>query len=175
MHPALVDTDLIVTVGAAETVLHGGPAALIDACAAGVIRSDAAQSLLEPTGANGWQLATSLEAQLRQSVPVLGLSLVLDRPRTMGSTAATHGTPDAPRGRTLTGAQAPQRSPRALRRRLLGGVADGSSTSSLRSPALVCRARGGARPWHGGPPGVVDGPFETLIVPLPWEEPPGAS
>lgn len=38
-HRALVDTDVVVCVTAAETVLRGGPAALLGACGAGAIRA----------------------------------------------------------------------------------------------------------------------------------------
>ena len=81
IHAALLDTDLVVTVGAGETVLHGGANALLGACAAGSIRAARAVSLLEPAGASGWRLAAALESEVRRSTPVVGLSLVLDRPR----------------------------------------------------------------------------------------------
>ena len=84
LHPALLDTDLVLTIGAAETVLHGGAGALVGACGPGTIRRAGAVSLLEVTGASGWRLAAALEAELARSVPLLGLSLVLDRPRLTG-------------------------------------------------------------------------------------------
>jgi hypothetical protein len=46
--PALVETDLVVSVTAAETVLHGGPAALVGACGRETVRAAGAVSLLEP-------------------------------------------------------------------------------------------------------------------------------
>jgi lactate racemase-like protein len=169
VHPALVDTDLIVTVGAAETVLHGGPAALVDACAAGVIRSAQAASLLEPTGAPAWQLATSLEAELRRSVPVLGLSLVLDRPRTVG---VYRGYPwDAETRRAV--ARSPVRRllnvlPDVLRRRLLGGVARQLNVvAALAGPSSVAHAEALVR-GTAVRQVIVDGPFDTVVVPLPW-------
>ena len=82
--PALVDTDLVVTVSAAETVLHGGPAALLGACGPSEPRAAATESLLEPTGSDGWGLATSLESRLARHVPLIGVSLVLDHPRPTG-------------------------------------------------------------------------------------------
>lgn len=169
VHPALVDTDLVVTVGAAETVLHGGPAALVDACAAGVIRSARATSLLEPTGAPAWQLATSLEAQLRRSAPVLGLSLVLDRPRTVG---LYHGYPwDGETRRTV--ARSPLRRlvnalPDALRRRLLEGVSRQLNVlTALAGPSSVAHAEALVRATAVRQ--VIAGrPFDTVVVPLPW-------
>ncbi|HEU5278162.1 MAG TPA: lactate racemase domain-containing protein, partial [Gaiellaceae bacterium] len=169
VHPALVDTDLVVTVGAAETVLHGGPAALVDACAAGVIRSARAVSLLEPTGAPAWQLATGIEAQLHRSLPVLGLSLVLDRPRTVG---IHRGYPwDAEARRAV--ARSPLRRlqnalPDALRRRLLEGVARQLNVlAAFAGPSSVAHAEALVRATAVRRV-IVGGPFDTLVVPLPW-------
>src|ERR671935_2010620 len=47
IHPALVETDIVVVVTAAETVLHGGPAALVGAAGCDALRSAGAWSLLE--------------------------------------------------------------------------------------------------------------------------------
>jgi hypothetical protein len=170
VHPALVDTDLIVTVGAAETVLHGGPAALVDACAAGVIRTARATSLLEPTGAPAWQLATSLEAKLRRSVPVLGLSLVLDRPRPVG---LYRGYPSDDEARRAV-ARSPLRRlmnalPDALRRRLLDGVSRQLNVlGALAGPSSVAHAEALVR-GTAVRRVIVSGPFDTVVVPLPWE------
>jgi hypothetical protein len=82
--PELLDADLVVTVTAAETVLHGGPAALLAASSADALRAASAESLLETGGSSGWQLARELERALAARVPVLGLSLVLDHPRASG-------------------------------------------------------------------------------------------
>jgi hypothetical protein len=90
VHPALVETDLVVTVGAGETVLSGGATALLDACGPSTIRAATATSLLEPSGAPGWRLAGALETELRRRLPLVGLSLVLDRPRLTGP---YHGYP----------------------------------------------------------------------------------
>lgn len=169
VHPALVDTDIIVTVGAAETVLHGGPTALVDACAAGVIRSARTTSLLEPTGAPAWLLATALEAQLRRSAPVLGLSLVLDRPRTVG---LYRGYPwDAEARRAV--ARSPLRRlvnilPDALRRRLLEGVSrELSVLAAFAGPSSVAHAEALVRATAVRQV-IVGGPFDTVVVPLPW-------
>ena len=51
---ALVETDAIVIVGAAETVLHGGPASFLAAASAEGARGLTADSLLETHGAPGW-------------------------------------------------------------------------------------------------------------------------
>jgi hypothetical protein len=81
---ALVETDLVLTVTAAETVLHGGPAVLLAATGRESLRAAGGLSLLETTGSQGWRLALELERQLRQRVPVTGVSLALNLPRVAG-------------------------------------------------------------------------------------------
>ncbi len=82
--PELVQTDLVVVVSAAETVLHGGPATLLAAADAAAQRRATADSLLETSGSDGWQVATGLARQLAEHVPLFGVSLVLNHPRTDG-------------------------------------------------------------------------------------------
>jgi len=82
--PELVDTDLVVVVSAAETVLHGGPATLLAAANAEAQRLAIAGSLLETSGSEGWRLATQLERALAARVPLFGVSLVLNHPQTSG-------------------------------------------------------------------------------------------
>jgi Lactate racemase N-terminal domain len=84
VNPALVETDLVVTVTAAETVLHGGPAALLGASGHEALRAAGALSLLETSGSQGWRLALELERLLAERVPVTGVSLVLNLPRVAG-------------------------------------------------------------------------------------------
>jgi hypothetical protein len=85
VNSALVDTDLVVVVSAAETVLHGGPAALLAAAGADANRAAGAYSLLETTASQGWHLALTLERALAQRVPLLGVSLVLNHPELSGA------------------------------------------------------------------------------------------
>jgi hypothetical protein len=75
---ALVETDAVVTVTAAETVLHGGPAALLAAGGVEALRAANAESLLQSSGSSGWQLALAVEHELAARVPMIGLSLTLD-------------------------------------------------------------------------------------------------
>jgi len=82
---ALVDTDLVLVVTAAETVLHGGPAALLNAAGADAVRAGGAYSLLETTASQGWHLALTLERALARRVPMLGVSLVLNHPTLSGA------------------------------------------------------------------------------------------
>jgi hypothetical protein len=82
--PALVETDLVVTVTAAETVLHGGPSALLRAGSREVLRASGATSLLETSASQGWTLAVELERLLAERVAVYGVSLVLNLPHVFG-------------------------------------------------------------------------------------------
>jgi hypothetical protein len=86
VHPALVETDLVVSVTAAETVLHGGAGALLAASDADTIAAaGGGESLLETAGSAGWRAASTLERALAGRVPLLGVSLVLNHPRVSGA------------------------------------------------------------------------------------------
>ncbi|HKC77884.1 MAG TPA: lactate racemase domain-containing protein, partial [Gaiellaceae bacterium] len=80
----LVETDLVVVVSAAETVLHGGPATLLAAADAETQRRATAESLLETRESEGWRLATLVERTLAARVPLFGVSLVLNHPQFTG-------------------------------------------------------------------------------------------
>jgi len=84
VNPALVETDLVVPVTAAETVLHGGPAALLNATGRESLRAAGALSLLETSASQGWRLALELERLLSERVPLMGLSLALNLPQVAG-------------------------------------------------------------------------------------------
>ena len=94
VHRSLVETDVVVTVTAAETVLHGGPAALVGATGSETLRAAGASSLLEPATSHGWEIGVALEETLSRRTPLLGVSLVLDNPRLGG---ALRGFPHDPR------------------------------------------------------------------------------
>ena len=81
---ALVETDLVVTVTAAESVLNGGPAALLRASGPAALRVAGATSLLETSASRGWQLAVEIEGLLAKRAPVTGVSLSLNLPRVLG-------------------------------------------------------------------------------------------
>jgi hypothetical protein len=86
LSPALLETDLVVAVGAAETVLHGGPGTLLAAADAATLRRSAtASSLVEAGAAPEWARALRIEAAVASAAPVLGVSLVLDLPRLAGT------------------------------------------------------------------------------------------
>src|SRR5207244_7835169 len=78
-------TDAVVVVSAAETVLHGGPAALVGAASREVLRAAGAYSLLETSASQGWRLGLELERELARRVPMIGASLVLNHPRFGGT------------------------------------------------------------------------------------------
>ena len=81
----LVETDLAVVVSSAETILHGGPGALLAACdAATVRRAASAESLVQASGEPAWKLALDVEHAVARTVPLIGVSLVLDHPRLTG-------------------------------------------------------------------------------------------
>lgn len=82
---ALVDTELLIVVSSAETVLHGGPATLLAAAGAEEQRAAGAYSLLETSASQGWHLGVRLERALAGKLPVVGVSLVLNHPRTSGA------------------------------------------------------------------------------------------
>ena len=81
---ALVETDLVVTVTAAETVLHGGPSAFVGAAGTATLRAAGAASLLESGNARGWSLAVATERLLARRVALFGVSLALNLPRVFG-------------------------------------------------------------------------------------------
>jgi hypothetical protein len=80
VNPALLETDVVVAVTAAETVLNGGPAALLRASGSEALRAAGAVSLLETSASQGWRTALELERRLAERVPVTGVSLVLNLP-----------------------------------------------------------------------------------------------
>jgi hypothetical protein len=84
VNPALIETDLVITVTAAETVLHGGPAALLSASGRESLRAAGALSLLETSASQGWRLAVEIEHRLAERVAVTGVSLGLNAPRIAG-------------------------------------------------------------------------------------------
>lgn len=169
---ALREADLVVVVTAAETVLHGGPAALLGAGGSAALRAATAESLLEPATSAGWGHATATEEALARFVPLVGVSLVLDHPRLQGR---LRGYPWSPQARELV-ARSPLRAvlsaaPASVRRRALQ-----ASPRELRAVAALA-----------GPPSVahveallrgvavrgrrLTEPLDAIVVPIPWTSP----
>lgn len=119
---ALVETDLVVVVTAAESVLHGGPAALLGAAGGDALRAAGAYSLLETAGSQGWHLGVALERTLARQLPVIGVSLVLNHPEISG---ALRGYPYDP--------EALERIARSPLRYLFGALPDAARGRILRS------------------------------------------
>jgi hypothetical protein len=170
IHPALVDTDLVLGVTAAETVLHGGPGALLAACDAATLRRVAsADSLLEAAGSPTWALALRLEAALAERVALAGVSLVLDLPRLTGR---YRGYPhdDAAVARVV---RSPFRTlfsllPDLLRRDVLANQGRRmSATGAFAGPPSVSHAeallRGVARRGTR-----LEEPVDALVMGVPW-------
>jgi hypothetical protein len=85
VNPALLEADVVVVVTAAESVLHGGPAALAGCCAPETLRQMTAPSLLETSGSGGWARALALERLLMRRVAMIGASISLHHPRLTGA------------------------------------------------------------------------------------------
>jgi Lactate racemase N-terminal domain len=169
-NPTLLETDLVLAVTAAETILHGGPGALVAACDAETVRATAgADSLLEASGSRVWNLALGVEAALAERVELAGVSIVLDLPRLTGR---YRGYPNDP-GVVARLASSPLRTafnvlPDSLRsdflsrhgRRMAATGAFAGRPSVAHAEALV---RGVARR------GVqLAEPVDALVVGVPW-------
>ena len=168
----LVETDLVVVVSAAETVLHGGPATLLAAADAETQRRATAESLLETGGSEGWRTATLVERTLAQQVPLFGVSLVLNHPQLPGVLGGYPYDPDADEHVSRSVFRYPFAvAPEGLRRRVL------RSLRGVRTAAAVL----------GGPPSVVhaeallraielrratlDEPLDALVIGIPSTTP----
>jgi len=169
VNPLLLQTDLVLCVTAAETVLHGGPGALVGACGRETLRAATAYSLLETAAARGWQLGVALERTLASRVPVLGTSLVLNPPRLAGR---FHGYPYED-GAVAQLARSPLRRfsllPSTIRRRLLQDLGrELTAVAAFAGPPSVAHAeallRGIAR--RSTP---LEQPLDAIVVGMPWK------
>ena len=143
VNPALVETDLVVTVTAAETVLHGGPAALLAASGRESLRAGGALSLLETSASQGWRLAVEIERRLAERTAVAGVSLALNPPRVAGPfTGYPH---DERRGRAACSTRASAMSSRSPRRASGNGSSTGCRASRPRRPSTPGRRRSRTR------------------------------
>jgi hypothetical protein len=119
----LMEADVVVTVTAAESVLHGGPSALVGAASPMALRAAGAYSLLEPGASQGWRLAIDLERALTGHVALLGISLALNNPSLRG---ALGGYPHDPAALDRLARRPLRRAfgrlPSAIRLRILRGL-----------------------------------------------------
>jgi hypothetical protein len=171
VNPALIETDLVVTVTAAETVLHGGPAALLGACSVGALRAADAESLLEPHTARGWALACAIEDALTRLHPVLGVSVLLDLPHAKGP---YHGYPWDSGARTALAGSVLRRllnaAPEAVRRAALQkGAHELSPVAVMAGPPSVAHAEALLR-GISLRAATLQEPLDTIVVPVPWQD-----
>jgi Lactate racemase N-terminal domain len=172
VHPALLETDVVVVVSAAETVLNGGPAALLGATGREALRAAGAYSLLETSASQGWQLGVAVERELLRRLPVIGASLAFNNLRVAG---AARGYPYEQEALERI-AGSPLRRPFGL----LPGFARDRIIRSLRRELSVAAA-------YGGPPSVahaeallrgvqtrsvaLDGQLDAIVIGIPRTTP----
>ncbi|HEX4323069.1 MAG TPA: lactate racemase domain-containing protein [Gaiellaceae bacterium] len=168
----LVDTDLVVVVSAAESVLHGGPAVLLAAADAETQRRATAESLLETRGSEGWRLATLVEQALGGRVPLFGVSLVLNHPQFTG---ALRGYPYEPEAAERI-AGSPLRlafsaAPESVRRRVLRTLRGTRTTAAvLAGPPSVAHAEALLRAIELRRT-TLDEPLDALVIGIPGTTP----
>jgi Lactate racemase N-terminal domain len=170
--PELVETDLVLVVSAAESVLHGGPAVLLAAADADTQRRARADSLLETGGSEGWRLGTQLERRLAARVPLLGVSLVLNHPHTSG---LLHGYPyDADAGERIARSWlrlAFAVAPESVRRRVLRSLPDERTAAAvLAGPPSVAHAEALLRAIELRR-ATLDRPVDVLVIGVPGTTP----
>jgi hypothetical protein len=169
---ALIETELVLVVSAAETVLNGGPATLLGAAGADAQRAAGAYSLLEASASQGWHLGVALERALARRVPVVGVSLVLNHPRTSG---ALRGFPYEP--------EALERVAGSPLRRVFAALPDGARREILHGLQIELTAAAA----FAGPPSVahaeallravelrrteLDGPLDAIVIAVPGTTP----
>jgi hypothetical protein len=168
VNPALLDTDVVVTVTAAETVLHGGPAALLAAAGPEALRAAGSYSLLETAASQGWRIALALERALSGRVALIGASLALNNPALAG---VLHGYPyereALDRLARLPGRRVFSLLPSVIRRRVLQGVPrDVSATAAFAGPPSVAHAEALLRAVEARS-AVLERPLDTLLLGIP--------
>jgi hypothetical protein len=171
--PELLDTDVVLPVTAAESLLHGGPAAFLAAADAAANRRLAeADSLLEAQGSPVWELGQRVEQALSERVALVGVSLALDLPRLTGryrgypsSDAAVERVVHSPLRRLFSLLpEAVRRDVLARRGRTLAALAAfAGRPSDAHIEALL---RGVAR--RGA---ALSEPVDALILGIPWNGP----
>lgn len=168
----LVETDLVVVVSAAETVLHGGPASLLAATDAETQRRATAESLLETGGSEGWRTATLVERTLAARVPLFGVSLVLNNPHFTGP---LRGYPYELEAADRI-ARSPLRlpfaaAPEAVRRRVLRSLRGVRTVAAvLAGPPSVVHAEALLRAIELRR-AILDEPLDALVIAIPGTTP----
>ena len=165
----LLENDLVVTVTAAETVLHGGPGALVGASSTEVLRGAGAYSLLETAAARGWQIGRALESAIAERVSLIGASLVLNPPRLTGRFR------DYPYEESSLAklAKSPLRRysllPSVLRRHLLQDLGrELTASAAFAGPPSVAHAEALLRSIARRSVRV-DEPLDAIVIGMPWK------
>jgi len=169
LHPLLVETDLVVTVTAAETVLHGGPAALVGAAGVPTLRAAEAHSLLEPASSSGWEQSIVLERALAERVPLIGTSLVLNPPQLTGHLSGYPYEHEALRQLASSPLRRLSLLPSSLRRRILQGLGrELTAAAAFAGPPSVAHAEALVRAIARRSVRVEE-PFDALVIGMPWK------
>ena len=169
---SLVETDLVLTVSAAESVVNGGPAVLLGATGSASLRAADAYSLLETGASHGWRLAVELERRLAERAPVIGASLVLNQPLYTGAARGYPYDPDSldriarstlRRGFAVLPGAVRDRAMRSLRRVLTVAAAFAGPPSVAHAEALLraVEARSAA----------LDGRLDAICIGIPRTTP----
>jgi hypothetical protein len=172
VNPALLEADVVLVVTAAETVLHGGPGALLGACGREVIRATTSYSLLETSASQGWRLALALERALAERVAVVGVSLTLDHPRFGG---AVRGYPYEAAALERI-ARSPLRrafalTPRPIRNRILHAMpCEIGVTAAFSGPPSVAHAEALLRAIAARET-TLDEPLDAIVIGIPQTTP----
>jgi hypothetical protein len=172
VNPSLLTADVVVTVTAAETVVNGGPAALVAASGTEALRAADAYSLLETAASGGWRTGVALEQALARRVPVLGVSLTLNTPALTG---VFHGYPHDPAAVARV-ANFPLRGtfdllPRMIRLRLLRSLpSDLSAFAVFAGPPSVAHAEALLRGVESRS-ATLDGRLDAICIGIPHATP----
>ena len=165
----LVETDLVLTVTAAESVLHGGPGALVGAASSEVLRGAGAYSLLETAASRGWQVGRALEQALAGRGATLGVSLVLTPPRLTGRFSDYPYREEALRQLARSPLRRFSLLPAGLRRQLLQGLGRELTTvAAFGGPPSVAHAEALLRSIARRSVKLAE-PLDALVVGLPWK------
>jgi Lactate racemase N-terminal domain len=168
VNPAVVQADAVVVVSGAETVLHGGPGTLLAAAGSETLQAAGATSLVEPAGAEGWRLGTTLERALSSRVPLVGVSLALNGPVFKGALRGYPHDADAiERVGRLPGRRAFALLPGAIRRRVLRSLPTELTASAVfAGPPSIAHAEALLR-GVAARSARVDEPFDAVCVGIP--------
>jgi len=165
----LREAELVVTLSAAESVMHGGPSLLLSAGAAEPLQAaQDSPSLLETGGSHGWRLALAFERALEREVPLIGVSLSLAPPR-LGGLAGGYPYDALAIGRIARSKlrRALALAPRSLRWRMLAAApVEIAATAAFAGPPSVAHAEAllamlATRTTE------IDEEFDVLCIPVP--------